>query len=396
MINALTPLHHPCQALADLLTIRERFGELEGVKVAYVGDGNNVARSLAIVGRTAGVEVRVATPPGYALEPGLAALDTNDVREAATGADVLYTDVWVSMGDDEDEAATRRDDLAFYQLNEDLLEVASDRAIFMHCLPAHPGRGDLRGGALRRAVGRLGPGGEPAARSEGADGAACRQSDVRPRGEARRAISDQSRDIGPAAVRILVTDAEALDARHLVPPGGDAECAYARRVDGNLSYPGVEELDPDRLSERIAARLHLAPRFRQVVAPVPLGEPMWRIRVGRHRARSGTASGWAAFSLSSSTAQSLFGRSSSSPGGLLQWGCAAALDGAAARLPQGARGASRSKPPDVQPRGLERARASDPAVRSRRRGRHSTSPPTSTHLRCLTRASSAAFRHSGR
>jgi ornithine carbamoyltransferase len=139
VINALTPLHHPCQAFADLLTIRERFGGLEGVKLAYVGDGNNVARSLAIVGRTAGVEVRVATPPGYALEPGLAALDTNDVREAAAGADVLYTDVWVSMGDDDDEAASRREDLAFYQLNEDLLEHASDRAIFMHCLPAHPG-----------------------------------------------------------------------------------------------------------------------------------------------------------------------------------------------------------------------------------------------------------------
>jgi ornithine carbamoyltransferase len=138
IINGLTPLHHPCQALADLLTIRERFGELDGVKLAYVGDGNNVARSLAIIGRTAGVEVRVATPPGYALEPGLAALDTTDVREAATGADVLYTDVWVSMGDD-DEAAARRDDLAFYQLNEDLLDVASERAIFMHCLPAHPG-----------------------------------------------------------------------------------------------------------------------------------------------------------------------------------------------------------------------------------------------------------------
>ncbi len=147
VINALTPLHHPCQALADLLTIRERFGQLDGVKVAYVGDGNNVARSLAIVGRTAGVEVRVATPPGYALEPGLAALDTNDVKEAATGADVLYTDVWVSMGDDEDEAATRRDDLAFYQLNEDLLEVASERAIFMHCLPAHPGE-EISEGAL--------------------------------------------------------------------------------------------------------------------------------------------------------------------------------------------------------------------------------------------------------
>ncbi len=137
VINALTPLHHPCQALADLLTLRERFGELDGLRVAYVGDGNNVARSLAILGRTAGVDVRVATPPGYELEPGLAALVTNDVREAAAGADALYTDVWFSMGDTEAEEKRRL--LAPYQLNEGLLEVAADRAIFMHCLPAHPG-----------------------------------------------------------------------------------------------------------------------------------------------------------------------------------------------------------------------------------------------------------------
>jgi ornithine carbamoyltransferase len=147
VINGLTPLHHPCQALADLLTIRERFGELDGVRVAYVGDGNNVARSLAILGRTAGMEVRVATPPGYALEPGVAALETTDVREAAMDADVLYTDVWVSMGDDDAEAATRRDDLAFYQLNEDLLDLASERVIVMHCLPAHPGE-EISEGAL--------------------------------------------------------------------------------------------------------------------------------------------------------------------------------------------------------------------------------------------------------
>jgi ornithine carbamoyltransferase len=138
VINGLTPLHHPCQALADLQTLRERFGELEGVKLAYVGDGNNVARSLAILGRLAGVEVRVATPPGYELEPGLAARDTNDPREAASGADALYTDVWVSMGD-EDDADRRRADLAPFQLNEDLLALASERAIALHCLPAHPG-----------------------------------------------------------------------------------------------------------------------------------------------------------------------------------------------------------------------------------------------------------------
>jgi ornithine carbamoyltransferase len=137
VINGLTPLHHPCQALADLLTLRERFGELEGLKLAYVGDGNNVARSLAMLGRLAGVEVRVASPNGYALEPGLAALETGDPREAAEGADAVYVDVWVSMGDEE-EAERRRADLAPYQLNAELLAVAADRAVALHCLPAHP------------------------------------------------------------------------------------------------------------------------------------------------------------------------------------------------------------------------------------------------------------------
>jgi ornithine carbamoyltransferase len=137
VINALTPQHHPCQALADLLTLREQFGDLEGVKLAYVGDGNNVARSLAILGRTAGVEVRIASPAGYALEAGLAALQTNDPRAAVDGADAIYADVWVSMGDEE-EAERRRRDLAPYQLNEELLAAASDRAIALHCLPAHP------------------------------------------------------------------------------------------------------------------------------------------------------------------------------------------------------------------------------------------------------------------
>ena len=138
VVNALTPLHHPCQALADLLTLRERFGALDGVSLAYVGDGNNVARSLAILGRAAGVEVRVATPPGYELEPGLVALSTHDPREAAAGADALYTDVWVSMGD-EAEAERRRADLQNYRLDAALLALASDRAIALHCLPAHPG-----------------------------------------------------------------------------------------------------------------------------------------------------------------------------------------------------------------------------------------------------------------
>jgi ornithine carbamoyltransferase len=138
VINGLTPEHHPCQALADLLTLSERFGELEGLKVAYAGDGNNVARSLAIIGGIAGIEVRVASPPGYGLEPGLAALDTTDPREAADGADAVYADVWVSMGD-EANAEQRRADLAPYQLDAGLLAAASERAIALHCLPAHPG-----------------------------------------------------------------------------------------------------------------------------------------------------------------------------------------------------------------------------------------------------------------
>jgi ornithine carbamoyltransferase len=137
VVNALTPLHHPCQALADLLTLRERFGELRGLRVAYVGDGNNVARSLAILGGAAGVEVVVASPEGFRLEPGLAAEDTGDPRAAVAGVDAVYTDVWVSMGDERE--AARREALAPYRVNADLVEAASARAIVLHCLPAHPG-----------------------------------------------------------------------------------------------------------------------------------------------------------------------------------------------------------------------------------------------------------------
>jgi ornithine carbamoyltransferase len=137
VINGLTPTHHPCQALADLLTLRERFGELEGLRLAYVGDGNNIARSLAILGRAAGVDVAIASPNGYRIEDGLAEL-SDDPRSAVSGADAVYTDVWVSMGD-EAEAEARRRDLMPYQLNEELLAAASDRAVALHCLPAHPG-----------------------------------------------------------------------------------------------------------------------------------------------------------------------------------------------------------------------------------------------------------------
>jgi ornithine carbamoyltransferase len=142
----LTALHHPCQALADLLTLREAYGTLEGVRVAYVGDGNNVARSLAILGSLAGMDVAVASPPGYALEEDLAlgagasgtlTLHT-DPREAVAGASAVYTDVWVSMGD-ETTAAERRSALAPYKLDDALLDAAAPGAFAMHDLPAHPG-----------------------------------------------------------------------------------------------------------------------------------------------------------------------------------------------------------------------------------------------------------------
>ncbi len=139
VVNMLSPDHHPMQALADLMTMREAFGELEGRVLAYVGDGNNVARSLAIVGTLAGVEVRVAAPAGFQLAEAHGAVLTDDPAEAAAGADVLYTDVWVSMGDEEAEAAARREALAPYQLNDALLDRAGPDAIALHCLPAHPG-----------------------------------------------------------------------------------------------------------------------------------------------------------------------------------------------------------------------------------------------------------------
>jgi ornithine carbamoyltransferase len=146
VINGLTPLHHPCQALTDLMTMRERFGDLEGRRLAYVGDGNNMARSLAIFGSLAGVEVVVAAPPGYQLEDGCGAKLTDDPRAAVAGADAIYTDVWVSMGD-EAEAERRRADLAPFRLDADLLGAAKDHAIVLHCLPAHPGE-EITAGVL--------------------------------------------------------------------------------------------------------------------------------------------------------------------------------------------------------------------------------------------------------
>jgi len=137
VINMLTPEHHPCQALADLQTLRERFGSLNGLRVAFVGDGNNVARSLALLGSAAGIEVIVSSPPGLELETGAGAELVSDPREAVAGADAIYTDVWISMG--EKDAAAKREALAPYRIDAELLAQASDRAIVLHCLPAHPG-----------------------------------------------------------------------------------------------------------------------------------------------------------------------------------------------------------------------------------------------------------------
>jgi ornithine carbamoyltransferase len=146
VINMLSDRHHPCQALADLLTLREAHESLAGLRVAYVGDGNNVARSLAILGSLAGVDVAVASPSGYALEndlelpaqaPGSLTLYA-DPREAVAGACAVYTDVWVSMGD-EQTADERRMALADYRVDDALLDAAAPGAFAMHDLPAHPG-----------------------------------------------------------------------------------------------------------------------------------------------------------------------------------------------------------------------------------------------------------------
>jgi len=146
VFNMLSPRHHPCQALADLLTVREACGELAGLRVAYVGDGNNVARSLALLGSLAGMHVALASPPGYTLEadlelPAGASGEVSlheDPRAAVQGACAVYTDVWVSMGD-EQAAAERRAALAGYVLDDALLDAAAPGAFAMHDLPAHPG-----------------------------------------------------------------------------------------------------------------------------------------------------------------------------------------------------------------------------------------------------------------
>jgi len=136
IVNALTDEEHPCQALADALTIRERFSGTEGVRVAWVGDGSNVCASLAVLAPMLGMEMVVACPEGY--EPAVDVDIVRDPREAAHGADVLVTDTWTSMGQ-EAESARRLRDLAPYELDRALLGLAAEEAIVLHCLPAHPG-----------------------------------------------------------------------------------------------------------------------------------------------------------------------------------------------------------------------------------------------------------------
>ena len=147
VINGLSDLHHPCQALADLLTVREEFGGLEGVKITYVGDGNNVANSLALGCALTGAELTIAHPPGHAPDPGVTKVAaasgvaptlTEDPQEGVAGARVVYTDVWASMGQ-EAEAEERKKEFAPYQVNKELMSLAAPDAIFLHCLPAHRG-----------------------------------------------------------------------------------------------------------------------------------------------------------------------------------------------------------------------------------------------------------------
>lgn len=151
VINALTDLLHPCQALADFFTLREKRGDLKSLRLAYIGDGNNVCHSLLLASAKAGCEMMVATPPGF--EPNLEILKqaeedaqetearfhlTNDPQQAAQDADVIYTDVWASMGQ-EKEKEERASIFTPFQINKELMARAKSDAVFMHCLPAHRG-----------------------------------------------------------------------------------------------------------------------------------------------------------------------------------------------------------------------------------------------------------------
>ena len=151
VINALSDLYHPCQAFADFFTLEERFGNLRGLKIAYVGDGNNVCHSLLAAGARVGAHIRIATPPGYQPDPSVVSEAKRVAREtrgkiellespeeAVADTQAIYTDVWTSMGQEE-ESASRETAFADYQVSEKLFSHAAADAIFMHCLPAHRG-----------------------------------------------------------------------------------------------------------------------------------------------------------------------------------------------------------------------------------------------------------------
>jgi ornithine carbamoyltransferase len=147
VVNLLSDEGHPLQALADLLTLRQAWGGFKGRALAYVGDGNNVCRSLGLAGALAGLEIRVATPPGYGVPPehadrlkalGAEVVETSRAAEAVDGADAVYTDVWASMGQ-EAEAAARRRAFEGFAVDERLMGAAAPGALFLHCLPAHRG-----------------------------------------------------------------------------------------------------------------------------------------------------------------------------------------------------------------------------------------------------------------
>jgi len=148
VINALTDRLHPCQAMSDVLTIQEHYGELEGVKIAFIGDGNNVARSLAFACGKLGMKMVIATPAGYELDAESiktanqisagSVSQTNNAAEAVADANIIYTDTWVSMGQ-EDEKKKRRADFAGFEVNAKLLKSAPENVKIMHCLPAYRG-----------------------------------------------------------------------------------------------------------------------------------------------------------------------------------------------------------------------------------------------------------------
>lgn len=152
VVNALTDGHHPCQAIADLMTLRERFGKLRGLSIAYVGAGNNVTHSLMEAAALAGANIRVGTPPSLApseevveraraigARNGARVEVVHDAAQAVEGADVVYTDTWLSMGEPEAERDARIEALASFQVNAELMGRARPTAVFLHCLPAHRG-----------------------------------------------------------------------------------------------------------------------------------------------------------------------------------------------------------------------------------------------------------------